>query len=753
MSKYDKKYRFNYLRLISIGIIFIVILLTIGYSAFSSNLAINNVTAFIKAKKIVQVTGITATDYIDGGVSNYENYTYNSVSASLSLPNATSTVTYDITITNLGSTELGIVNITGLPNNLTYSGYRLGTMLCDDTDSTVCNLGSVSTIHLTIGYADNGYDSSNTSYDFELTFTFDEVTYVASIGNDNYGTLQSAIDAVGTNNNAYTTIVLLRNTAEHLTIDAGKKIEFDFQNLVVSNDEANPIIDNYGAIRISNGTLMSNTTQGAINVKSGASLDISGGRIITTGNKQSIYNETGGYVHISGSIHFSSKAAIEGSNRRATVQNLTGATMLITGGIIESTGGGGIAISNAGNLTIGTEGGNVNVQSPTVHGLTYGVYSTVGLNFYDGVIRGKTRAFEDETKVSNIEDGYGILHKHVTISNVIYDSAYLAITYTVRFNPTTGSFANPNDEYETVERGYTLESMPTPIMTSYSFDGWYTEETGGTLVTLNTPITGDTELFAHWTYEAVAYVAQIVGGSQYLTLAEAISAAPNNVETTIELLRNTSASITVAANKKIVLDLGDYVLSNSADKPILENNGSIKLISGLITTDATQGAINLRNNVNSVFEMTGGSIVATGNRQAIYAEKGTVKISGSAYLTSKAEVASGKNRGTIQCSAGVNLIITGGTIISTYSTGIAVSNSGTMTIGEKDGVISTTVPYIQGTSYGIYSTTSFKLYDGIMKGTVKAIYGSTNDLETNSQINDTGYETIGNLNYNTAYLE
>ena len=59
-----------------------------------------------------------------------------------------------------------------------------------------------------------------------------------------------------------------------------------------------------------------------------------------------------------------------------------------------------------------------------------------------------------------------------------------------------------------------------------------------------------------------------------------------------------------------------------------------------------------------------------------------------------------------------------------------------MTIGIKDGIISTTSPIIRGNTYGIESTKTLKIYDGKIMGITGAISGTVNEIETNSQLVD-----------------
>lgn len=59
---------------------------------------------------------------------------------------------------------------------------------------------------------------------------------------------------------------------------------------------------------------------------------------------------------------------------------------------------------------------------------------------------------------------------------------------------------------------------------------------------------------------------------------------------------------------------------------------------------------------------------------------------------------------------------------------------------------------LQGINYGIYSTSNYNIYDGIIKGKTDAINGTITDQETNSQLMDEN-ETIGNNIYKTSYLK
>ena len=68
--------------------------------------------------------------------------------------------------------------------------------------------------------------------------------------------------------------------------------------------------------------------------------------------------------------------------------------------------------------------------------------------------------------------------------------------FTVTFDdnggtPSVGSMTTTNQK---------LSSLPSTSRSSYSFDGWYTKKIGGTKITTDTLFTGNTTVYAHWTY-------------------------------------------------------------------------------------------------------------------------------------------------------------------------------------------------------------------------------------------------------------
>lgn len=160
-------------KLLLILTLFILILLSVGYSSYSSVMSINDLTAFIRINKDIRITRLSVESSNSGGVSYYEDYNVSSISSNLYLPNSNSSVTFKITITNIDGPEMGIYSISGLPENLDYtiSNYILKDKICDSNNN--CSLGISKEIYLTIKY--KNYDPSNKEYNLTLDFDFREV--------------------------------------------------------------------------------------------------------------------------------------------------------------------------------------------------------------------------------------------------------------------------------------------------------------------------------------------------------------------------------------------------------------------------------------------------------------------------------------------------------------------------------------------------------------------------------------------------
>ena len=736
LSKHNK--RKNITTSLITTIIIAIYFITIGYSSHSANAKIEDLMASVRPQAYVRITNVELSNTSNDGLSNAEDYNLSSIYGTVELPNQNSTVTYKVDVTVFLSSEMMIKSITGLSDNLEYelTDYTIGDILCDSNNQ--CNFGATKEFYITIKYKENGFDSSKTTYPYKLDFLFDSNNKIAKIGNRYFDTLQDAINTI-TTDNTETYVYLLNDTVENITTKEKQNIVLNLQGNTITNKANAAVIANYATLKILSGNIYTDAaTNGAINneVKNNNKGDITldSVRVIVTGGRQALYNNKG-IATIKGNSYLESA-----STQRAAVQNVSGGTMSIESGEIVSTGFHGVL--NAGSLTIGINDGNVDVESPSIRGIKDGVNASSLFSYYDGVIKGKDNGISDETKIKNFETGYGLKRTTETISSVNYKVLTLAEAGKITFNP-NGGIVSPTSKL--IIKGEELGPLPTPTRSGYLFLGWFTDN--GEQVNSNRIVDGDLTLIAHW--EKNRDVARM-NGTIYDTLQEAINATPNNTQTTIELLDNSSEKIIVNANKNIVLDLGTSVLSNSGDSRVIDNDGTLRIVNGTITSNSNQGAIN---NNQGFLSVGNTQIIATGSRQAIYIYDGTVEITSGAYLTSKTNgVPTGgtMERGTVQCLADGELIITGGTIVGERQQ--AVSNEGTLTIGSKDGNPTTEQPVLIGAVYGIKSSTAFNFYNGIIKGQTDAYYGTIGDKEIGTRI-ATGTETIDSKIYKTAYLE
>lgn len=715
----------------TIALLFIIIsilFLTVAYASVSNTLSVENIMATVNPIGSARITNVMVSNVTNGGLSDSENYNIDSIYGTINLPNSDSTITYKVDATVFLSTEMKIVGITGINQNLEYeiTDYTLGDPLCNQDNE--CNYGATKEFYITIKYKSGMYDSNNTSYPLNLLFDFDEVSYVAKIGNTRYETLQEAVDAVPSDNTE-TTIFLLKSTSELLTILSNKNIVLNLQGNTLSNNGVGAVITTHGRLVVSNGTITSDTSFSAVDVETSGTFIITGGRIIATGTRQTIYNL--GNVTISGDTYLSATSTI-----RATVQNMGTGTMNITGGTIVSANYYGI--ENAGTLNIGVKDGLINT-TPVVQSYSYAVSSTVNYGFYDGILKSlKTSIVNKESYMYDIEETYDKVKKTERINNDIYNTMYLGKLATVTFDPDGGTV---NETERKVELNTALGTLPSPTRTDYEFNGWYTEE--GRKINADEVIDSDTTFYAQWTHVSDLVTAEI-NGTTYNTLQKAVSAVPKNgILTTINLQRNTSEQITISTGQNIILNLQGYTINNKGVAPVISNKGTLTISNGFIKSNTTQGAINNESKANLTIIDT--TIEATGTKQALYNNGGTATITGSSLLSATSD-----SRASVQNLANGTITITGGTIISTGFN--AIENAATLNIGVKDGNINNNIPTIKSIQYGINTTGTLNFYDGVSKGKQGSINGTISDIEENSTRIDLN-EVIDGETYHITYLQ
>ena len=104
MKRIKRKYknkRFN--PAIIFGFLAITILiLTVGFSALTTNLSISALST-IRVQKDIRITDIMTAASSSSASSNWEDYNVSNINSSISLPNASSTISYDVKVTNIGN--------------------------------------------------------------------------------------------------------------------------------------------------------------------------------------------------------------------------------------------------------------------------------------------------------------------------------------------------------------------------------------------------------------------------------------------------------------------------------------------------------------------------------------------------------------------------------------------------------------------------------------------------------------------------
>lgn len=295
---------------------------------------------------------------------------------------------------------------------------------------------------------------------------------VAAMNGEGYTSIKAAVTAAGTTES---TIKLLKNTQEiEINITADQNIELDLNNKTLANDGYGNVIENYGVLKVTNGTITTDAAQGAINNNQadarltltnmtinvtsstarqtvyndggisyigegvvltsvsneranvqnvGGTVIIDGARIISTGKRGSVYNEKVGTVtEIRGNTYISATPLYDNSNLRGAVQALNG-TIKITGGTIISNNCA-VRIEKNGQLIVGTEDGSYNVTTPVIRGGKEGINSNVSYPVYDGIIEGKTYAVNDEAKINGTESGFTKVNEDKTVDGETYHALY-----------------------------------------------------------------------------------------------------------------------------------------------------------------------------------------------------------------------------------------------------------------------------------------------------------------------------------------
>ena len=178
MNTMFKNIGFNKLKssvIISYAILIFVICLSIGFSAFSNQLNVKDISASVRVNADIRITSANLSEAYNEAYSTSLDYNKTNINGTAILPSEDSYIDYVVKITNLGKVEMGIKEITLNNDNLDYEliDYNLGDKLCViEEETTKCTLGIEKQIIVRLKWKNGSYDSSNTENNFVLDFDF-----------------------------------------------------------------------------------------------------------------------------------------------------------------------------------------------------------------------------------------------------------------------------------------------------------------------------------------------------------------------------------------------------------------------------------------------------------------------------------------------------------------------------------------------------------------------------------------------------
>ena len=168
----NKKKKLSIIAIISL-ILLLFAFSTTAYSAISSTVKITG-NAYAKIESNIRITNFSINS-TSNGVSNYEEFSKNTIQTEVILQ-ANSYISYNLEITNYGNIDMGILDITGLPENINYEieNYTLKDKICDDTGK--CNNHAKKTYILKLYTTSASFQGIvNLHFDFR---PFYKITYV-----------------------------------------------------------------------------------------------------------------------------------------------------------------------------------------------------------------------------------------------------------------------------------------------------------------------------------------------------------------------------------------------------------------------------------------------------------------------------------------------------------------------------------------------------------------------------------------------
>ncbi len=399
------------------------------------------------------------------------------------------------------------------------------------------------------------------------------------------------------------------------TIINNKNAQVTTKNSRLESNSGNSyVIDNSGTIDIQTGTkingpkLINNLSEANAKITdavlNGSSVVITNNGVATIESTE-IGSDEKDKERVTGVIENNNDLTIKNCNvKLSNISN--GSRMLIDGGTIYSTSFNNTneltiknkatvttknsIINTSGTITLGTKGDTnggeeliVSTSEPTIEGDEYGITNNGTLNFYDGIIKGKTKAVNGS--VSVVEDNYSIYSDTQDGYKCIYLKKEHVARLLSKEDIETNYYYNLKDAIAAAASQDTIKILRNLTITS-------------TMDSVTIP--SDKEI----TIDVAGYT--IDSGNENTIINDGtlklIDSSKKDPELGTGLLQNSSATNNIIRNNK---DLESEISINGK----IENYGTYKVLNGNLSNHNYSGNIIIDNKENGNLEISGGNII------------------------------------------------------------------------------------------------------------------------------------------------
>lgn len=556
---------------------------------------------------------------------------------------------------------------------------------------------------------------------------------VAQMGDTTYPTLQAAVNDAG----ADAVITLLDNTAETVTVGAGKNITLDLNGKTVTGQAnaavlvdggsltvqdrtatAEPVVNDDYTVTYTSGVLEAGAGKHAVQVYHGGSFVLQSGTVRSTGNCGIYAGATGsgnGTATVNGGYVHAREYGVGAMNE--------GTTLNINGGVIVADDNAAVA----GNGTTGLGGTTINIAGGTMisHIISDGFIACGVYHPQDGAlnITGGTIVADGGVGVlmrgGSADITGGTIIATGTGEGKVGDSTVLSGHYGVLVDTESHYVGLAADDKVEISGSASVTADDACVAVRTSVEGGE----NGRIVVNGGTFSKDVSDFAsegnktvydvengNWILVSDATVA-VYQGKGYTTLQSAIAAAGNG-PATVSLVGNTTEAVTIPAGTDITLDIAkDVTLTGPASDHAITNNGTLT-----VTGEGTVKAMAINKGAVENFGIAylkGANftrdVYPTGGNWYVLDNQGTMNISDTANVSAKAHDASLiRNLGkSLEQKATLN--ISGGTI--TQNEFIAVKN-------DDFGVLNITGGTITSAQQAVQNWHQATITGGIMYGPV-----------------------------------